>query len=747
MLDKIFKFFSEKTEQPKAKEPKTSEIGWDSSAIYGPKDFHKWNPDDLIGRKGIAVYNAMLLDDQVKASSEFKKYACLAKSFYFDTESEDEAEKEQFDKIAEFFYFVTSHIAGNFYDKLLNILTSLQFGFSISEKIYHSIDYDGKQMWTLKDIKLRPHDTFQGGFITDNYGNVIKITQEQGASWVEIPKDKVIHFVHQEFIDRHYGQSDLRVAYRYYWAKDVTIKFANIHLERMAGGFIHASYEEPLSDEDETNLKAVINNISSKMGAMLPKRIELKLFPAVQTDAFDKAIERNDKAISKSLLVPNLLGLSQQGEVGSLARSQTEENTFFMVTDLIDSRLEDCLNENVFKELALWNFGTEKFPPFRFEKLSPEKKKQLSAAWADLISKGAVTKSENDEKWLRNILGAPEKSEDAEEQNKIPPQGSPPPQTEADIEAGIGGLVPASQLQKQQQPIPKNQKNMAEGNSWVSRVNFNEIKKSLDTNDEKFATDMANIMGQIKDAIYKQISKIVGQRSLGNVKINEFNALSIPKKYELDLKTVMKSNLSRVIDEQYNLAKKELPIKKHAEKMIGPGMDITQIDKFYRSKSDFWITSILNKDVLGKVQQALVNGIKYDKSLKKLLIDLDEDPDLAAVFPVTDAAGRAVNKPARIENIIRTNTADAMNAARTSLFSQEEYKGFISAFEYSAILDDGTTEICDTLNRRIRKDWGEYTPPNHYQCRSLLLPVTIIDDWDGKQDIIPGGIVPQKGFH
>ena len=126
---------------------------------------------------------------------------------------------------------------------------------------------------------------------------------------------------------------------------------------------------------------------------------------------------------------------------------------------------------------------------------------------------------------------------------------------------------------------------------------------------------------------------------------------------------------------------------------------------------------------------------------------MDIDPDLAAIFPRTDSIGRAVNKPARIENIIRTNTADAMNAARMALFNQAEYKGFITAYEYSAVMDDRVTEICETLNGRIRRDWGEFTPPNHYQCRSILIPVTVVDDWDGKESNIPGGIVPQKGFH
>jgi hypothetical protein len=33
-----------------------------------------------------------------------------------------------------------------------------------------------------------------------------------------------------------------------------------------------------------------------------------------------------------------------------------------------------------------------------------------------------------------------------------------------------------------------------------------------------------------------------------------------------------------------------------------------------------------------------------------------------------------------------------------------------------------------------------------HNCRSILIPVTQIDDWDGKEDKIPAGVQPMKGF-
>ena len=125
---------------------------------------------------------------------------------------------------------------------------------------------------------------------------------------------------------------------------------------------------------------------------------------------------------------------------------------------------------------------------------------------------------------------------------------------------------------------------------------------------------------------------------------------------------------------------------------------------------------------------------------------MGNDTDIKQVLPEVDAAGRAINIPARLENIARTNTADAVNQARQALFNSPELRGFVQAYEYSAVLDDRTTEICEHLNGKILKDFGSYTPPNHFQCRSVLAPVTLVDDWDGQESAKPR-LEPQKGFY
>ena len=93
-----------------------------------------------------------------------------------------------------------------------------------------------------------------------------------------------------------------------------------------------------------------------------------------------------------------------------------------------------------------------------------------------------------------------------------------------------------------------------------------------------------------------------------------------------------------------------------------------------------------------------------------------------------------------------------MNEARFALFEDPALEGLVVAYEYSAVLDDRTTAICESLDGAIYADNSEvwtgsprYIPPNHYNCRSLLIPIFSTDQWDGIESD-PPSVDPQEGF-
>jgi len=118
-----------------------------------------------------------------------------------------------------------------------------------------------------------------------------------------------------------------------------------------------------------------------------------------------------------------------------------------------------------------------------------------------------------------------------------------------------------------------------------------------------------------------------------------------------------------------------------------------------------------NKDLDTEVQKVISEGLAAGKTRKQI------SKDLAGVFPHFSKA--------RLENIARTETSAAYNAGKLDTFLQSN---LVVAVQFTAILDDRTTTICEVRNGRIllldSPDLVANTPPLHFQCRSTIVPVS-----------------------
>lgn len=100
------------------------------------------------------------------------------------------------------------------------------------------------------------------------------------------------------------------------------------------------------------------------------------------------------------------------------------------------------------------------------------------------------------------------------------------------------------------------------------------------------------------------------------------------------------------------------------------------------------------------------------------------------------------------ETIARTENSKMYNAGRLARYMSPENKGFVEALQYDSIVDTRTTKLCRHLDgMTISIDntsvIAEYTPPNHFKCRAVWLPVTKFEEWEDDFDI---SIEPDKGF-
>lgn len=386
----------------------TGELAWADGMFFSTVPLERWNPDELIWRRGFRIYRKMLLDDQIRALISLKQSVIASRKWHF--RNADDTPLQH--RCGEFFAFLLEkNLRGSASGLFREMLTSQAFGFSLIEKIYEAVPWRDQQLWGIRQMKLRPAETFS--FETDVHGNLTGLLQQQGGANIKLPPERFILHVNKPEVHAQYGESDLRECHRHWWSKANILAFWNIYLERMAAGFVHGRITGPITPAERDDLKQVMRNLNSQTSIITPSTVELQMVTSPSTDAFERAVAARDKAIAKALLVPNLLGFSEQGATGSFSQSKTQLETFFFVLNSLAESVADTLNEQLFRELALWNFGITDPPVFVFDPLTDSQKREFARAWLDAVKAGAVVPAETDEKRTRELLGYPPGSRSA----------------------------------------------------------------------------------------------------------------------------------------------------------------------------------------------------------------------------------------------------------------------------------------------------------------------------------------------
>jgi len=132
------------------------------------------------------------------------------------------------------------------------------------------------------------------------------------------------------------------------------------------------------------------------------------------------------------------------------------------------------------------------------------------------------------------------------------------------------------------------------------------------------------------------------------------------------------------------------------------------------------------------LQQLIANGAPRDEMIREL-DGLFERYIEAGVAPVpASGASPDFRASSRLENISRTEFSKAYNTGRNAVMFDPDVD-VITGVQFSAIMDHRTTEICQAwdgivFDKDDAASIASKTPPLHYQCRSMLVPVTIYDD-------------------
>lgn len=788
-----------------------------SSLIGG----EKYNPDDLVAQKGLGIYAKMLNDEQVKSVTEFKLNAILGRGWHFKFDQTKLAPDEQKKRI-KVFEAITKKIRGSFLDAVEGIASGREFGFSVSEKIYGQISYDDATFTGLNTILTRDPASFR--FFPDEYGTLKKIKQTvAGKADVDVDPKKVVHYVHKPKWDTVYGRSELRAAYRAWYLKDMTLKLWALHLERFGSGIpvatrVAGENGAAFGTPEFDSLKAVMSNFKAHTGIILPPGFTAEVLFPTSTDQFEKALQYHDLAIAKSQLVPNLLGLSHTGQTGAYSQSQTQFEAFFWTTSTDGNRISECLNEQVFRDLGDQNWGDGDYPYFCFKPFTLDNAIKLLTAFKDMVGAGMAQVTEDDERFLRELLEMPERDPDAKP--LVDPMAERQ-QTHSEEQAQIGNDLAQQALdQKAKQaanadkyaashqpvtnvtvhnPAPVHagtqphhvvspatggaavvphgklrSANLAQFTRAAQRVAFSVIEKRTD---DYAQASVGTLAGLVAKATRRALGDDDNMRALTDEDPSDVAALDLNSADRGKLKGAYRDVLTQSWTLGSNLAANELDrARGQATELTLRRMQFVSLRDnatAYFETQSFRMAGDTSDAVRKIIQQELQNGIKFGRAIPEIRTAIWERLLSKGLTTMAAVRGTETSEDvlaaladlglddvsdvaAYLNTLVRTNSFEALNEARFAEFTDPAVADFVQAMEYAAVLDSSTSEICASLGtggtngggvvlRTESSEWDRIRPPNHANCRSVLIPVTTVDEWDGQESDVPD-VDPQKGF-
>lgn len=656
-----------------------------------------YNPDKIWQKTGnYETYEEMLLDDQVSVCSALKKDLILGSGFTI--VSGDEGQEEIVEDIET---ALNEDCDIPFMESLQEILSGNDFGFSLTEKTFKLKE----SKLRLKYLKTRHPNSWL--IYQDNKGNIEKYVQNTVDGFKDIEEKSLIHFVNNRKFQNPYGTSDLRAAYKAWFAKNQVVKYYAMYLENATGAKPVAKYDKNAPADAVLKIYNTIKNLQAKTAMVIPKEIEVEFLEAkTNGEAYSKAINIFNMFIGRSLFIPDLLGLSgSETTGGSFSLGKEQINIFFMHILRRRAQLEKLINYHIIQPLVQYNFGNiEKYPKIKFNPLDDGQAVELAKTWLEAVKSKVYKPTEEEINYFRSLVKFPEGDvEFIEPQPVINP---------LDPNA-MDKMNPGKKVQKEKEmEDQKDEKKSFKifdfpSGDYHKKVNFKAIETKLNDYDHSISNQVQPIIKKIFADLYDQIER---KKIVSGQNVNRIDTIKL--KYLKELKQVLKGSFMELYKDAQSQASSEL-FKANFRTPITSEQFLEVLEKETFQYVGDWEYTISKK-----VRAELIAAIKDGKSLSVVLDLLDDDGKALAM--------------SSIERFARTKHTEVLNKGRVAFF---EDSGVVSGYQYSAVLDDKTSEICRGLHGKKFKAGDEPIPPMHFNCRSVLIPITKFEEFEPSETV------------
>jgi len=673
-----------------------------------------YNPDVLLSRKGLRIVDEMMRDDQVKAAMSLKMHSPVSGGW----EILPGGESTKNETHAEFIRDVISMMRGTVEQVLQNVTLALPYGCSLQEMVLKK-QVTGKWRGKLVIDKIVSHAPHNIRWITDkDEQEVVAADQWIGGGGEPLPLWKCLLYRWNSMFENPWGQTDLDAAYRAWFSKDWTIRHWNILAERSALQRLIVKYEEGL----ESFANEMVDEWVESIGLSVPEGVTVDFEGGgsdtkASSEVFSKAVEMHDQAISRSIL-KQTLAQGEGARVGSLAMARVHQDTLLMEMAKVQSDVaEGVMTEQFIRLLIDLNFGPqEDYPIFSLADMFPTEPAEFVEFYIKLIKEGGIVLTKEDEDRIREVSALPPREGD-----------DPPPGKKAAPSPTPGaGFAPIPGEEEEEVEEEEGEEFVARRKLTPSekRVDFQKIDTRFNDLEEIAVDQLTQTVEKIEEKVLKDVERRFFKDGMANAA--EVNKINIP--FLGEIRQVFNSFGVKIFDDgQSDLVDS---MKKGGDQFAAAnpgGLSTAQQTAAFKKNwaaraggvaTDFGAS--VERDVRNVLLKALQNG-ETQATTEAKLQQVFEKWKVGSTVP-----GGAVD-PWRIETIVRTNFTNAYNQGRLVASRDPDLAGFVQAYQYSAVLDDRTSDTCDSLDGIVLAandpQVDIIVPPSHFNCRSILVEV------------------------
>jgi len=650
---------------------------------YYPETYDKpYNPDKLYKKHyDYTIYDDMRLDDQVSICLQMKKDLILGAGFDF--VSSDETHKPIVKELTSIF---DEQVDCPFDEQLEEVLSGCEYGFSVSEKIF-KLTKDNRL--SFSQFKTRHPNTWL--LETDEKGTVSKYIQRGGKEGdKEIKENAVMHYINRSRFQNAYGESDLRPAYEAWFAKREITKYFAIFLEKSASPIPVGKYPAHFKEDQKEALLNALKKFQTKTCLVIPKEMEIQFLESSNTgESFRSAINIFNMFIGRCLAIPDLLGFQgSETSGGSYSLGKEQMRIFFMHIGRRRKYLEKLINKHLIKPICIYNYGLfDNYPKFKFNPISEESAYEAVKTWTGLINTKTFIPNDAEINHVRGLLNFPEGTVE-KVQNVGQPSGSNTPSIPS---VDNSGNAPAS--------LPKAEvkefKLKMEGD-YHKKVDFKKIETQLDSYLDSTMNELKPVIKFIYGDLIDQIEK---KKIIERKDIERAETLQV--KRMKDVKIILKNAFRAQYQDAKKMAQQELFKSDFAVPLPTDEFMKFLEDETYQFVGDW------SYNITKRVKNLLIQAIKDGKPMSEVANILNSDGEQMSTI--------------ESERYARTKFTEVMNRGRLEFFDES---GIVTGYQFSAILDNSTSDICEGLNGKIFANGDQPIPPLHFNCRSLLIPIT-----------------------